>query len=134
MSWKQWSEDGYGYPLYNKTNLRKILKFIAENTEYKEIEDCESRYDAYDIMDQCCADTIAEIINRNEECTVFRGYRSDCDTNQEECIGAEPMYPWTLSEKDKTLTKEDVRKILIKYAEILGIEEEPTYFEAYYCG
>ena len=134
MSWHTWTEDGYGYPLFNDNNLRKVLKFIAENTEYKEIEDCETDYDASDIMGQCCADTVADIINGREQLTIFRGYPSCGDTNQEEYIGVEPLYPWTMSENDKDLTKEEANKILCKYAALLGIEEVPDYFEANYCG
>lgn len=134
MSWQAWTEDGYGYPLFNENNLKKVLKFIADSTSYKELIDCEDSYDAYDIMGQCCADTIAEIINERENLTLFRGYTTCGETDQEEHIGAEPVYPWRLSENDRLLTKEKVNQILTKYAEVLGIEEAPYYFEAYYCG
>lgn len=134
MSWHSWTEDGYGYPLFNEHNLRSVLEFIADNTEYKEVLDCETDYDAYDIMGQCCADTIAEIINKRERLTIFRGYTTCGDTDQEEYLGVEPAYPWSMSENDKQLTKERANSILIKYANILGIKEAPDYFEASYCG
>lgn len=134
MSWHAWTENGYGYPLFNENNLKKVLKFIADNTEYKELTDCENEYEACDIMGQCCADTIAEIINEQEQLSVFRGYTACGDTDQEEHIGLEPLYPWSLSENDRLLTKEKANQILVKYAEMLGIEETPEYFEACYCG
>jgi len=134
MSWHAWTEDGYGYPLFNENNLRKILQFIAENSDYQELLDCETDYDAYDIMGQCCADTIAEIINEREQLSVVRGYTTCGDTNQDECLGIEPVYPWSMNENDKKLTKEKANQILVKYANILGITEPPEYFEANYCG
>ena len=132
MSWSAWSDNGFGYELFNDHNMKKVFKFIADSTDYKEVENCEDPFDAEQIMDQCCAYTVADIINNEENCDLFCGYISCGDTNQEECIGVFPRYPWEKPKKD--LSKEEIVKILEKYAKLLDIDECPDYFEAYYCG
>jgi hypothetical protein len=78
--------------------------------------------------------SVGSIINQLEGTTVFRGYASCGDTDQEEMIGIEPTYPWLMNEKDRMLTKEKVTAILEKYAAILGVTQNPDDFEASYCG
>lgn len=135
MSWKAWTESGYGYPLFNDSNFRTVINFIAQHQKNDSgVINAVDAYDAYEYLDQSCAEEVADIINRLECYNVFRGYCSDGDTNQEEYIGVEPMYSWNMGVRDISLTKEKANEILVKYANLLGIEETPEYFDAYYCG
>ena len=135
MSWKAWTESGYGYPLFTDSNFRTVVNFIAQHQKNDSgITNAQDAMDAYEYLDQSCAEEVADIINRLEGYRVFRGYCSNGDTGQDEYIGVEPMYPWSMTAKDLELSKEKANELLCKYAEILGIEEAPEYFDAYYCG
>ena len=139
MSWSNWSEQGYGFKLFNGKNDMQVLQFIRSNSRHKisdqdakDLINVEASYD--DIYGESACVLIAGIINEQEGYTVFTGYPECGNTDQEEMIGVYLSYPWNLTEKDWTLTKEKARMILKKYANILGIKEEPKYFDAYYAG
>lgn len=145
MRMKYWTEDGYGMHLFTAGNAEKIYRFIAE--ESPELLPSEEEYcdainsgfeDCCDILWDCLGEPaswhIANRINKLEGTTVFKGYASCGDTDQEEMIGVEPCYPWTANKVDRSLTKEKANAILMKYAEILGIDDVPEYFEAEYVG
>lgn len=134
MSWRAWTEDGYGYPLFNETNFKTVMKFIADEKNDPEVLKCEDEFDFKDLWSACPAEIVAEIINEKEGYNVFYGYDSCGDTNQEEYIGVNTSYPWVFMRDNALLTKEKANEILEKYAEVLGINESPEYFEAYYCG
>ena len=148
MSMQSWTEYGYGFPLNSGDNIEAIKKFICENSsieglppEYQIPEDmkagimeCDETYWIYVLLKVYTSSIVAAIINDKEGTTLFRGYGSCGDTDQEEMIGAEPLYPWMMNEKDMTLTEERVDEILVKYAGILGIDEEPYSFNAAYYG
>ena len=148
MSMQSWTELGYGIPLNCGDNIEAIKKFICENTrsdsenprlrltdEVKTaIMACNDTEAIYDAAYNWASSIVADIINDKEGTTLFRGYGSCGDTDQEEMIGAEPLYPWMMNEKDMTLTEERVDEILVKYAGILGIDEEPYSFNAAYYG
>lgn len=142
MSMHNWSEDGFGVPLFTGHNDMLIYKFIADNDEncpslneyYDAVEQDGDQFDLCDFMDEPPSWIVAGIINKLENVTVFKGYCSCVDTDQEEMIGIEPTYPWVMSAKEKTLTYEKAVEVLKKYSKILGIKDEPEYFEAYYCG
>lgn len=139
MSWSNWSEQGYGFKLFNGKNDRQVLQFIRRNVR-REISDQEAEdlihvevpyADIYG--DDACV-MVAGIINDLEGYRIFSGYIECGNTDQEEMIGVYPSYPWNMTEKDKTLTEQKARDILKKYANILGITERPDYFDAYYAG
>ena len=148
MSSRSWTEEGYGMKLFDGDNSEAIKKFICDNTradhpnEWLRITDEQKaqimRWDdsdaVYAVLDNCPSGIIAEIINTMEGTSIFRGYAPDCDTDQEEMIGAEPVYPWYMNEKDKTLTEEQVKEILVKYAAMFGNHLEPEHFDAEYYG
>ncbi len=140
MSWQTWSETGYGYQLFNGKNDKQILQFIRKNSDREiseqEAEDLINDNASYLAIygEDACA-MIARIIDSVEGYTVFKGYIECGNTDQEEMIGIEPVYPWHLfTEKDMALTEQKAYSILKKYANILGITEQPDYFDAYYAG
>lgn len=140
MSWQTWSEPGYGYQLFNGKNDRQILQFIRQHADRKisdqDAGDLISNNASYlDIYGEDACVMIAGIIDSIEGYTVFRGYIECGNTDQEEMIGVEPVYPWHFfKEKDIVLTEQKAHSILKKYANILGITEEPHYFDAHYAG
>lgn len=138
MSMHAWTEPGYGFKLWTGKNFRTVCDFIKNNDDSVVIPDDvieeEDEFSLEEELGAPASDVVASIINEKEDYTVFRGYRACGDTEQEEMLGIEPSYPWWLSDKDKTLTKEDADAILAKYAEILGIDEAPDTFNAEYIG
>lgn len=143
MSMRHYTEDGYGIPFNSHHNKEKIIRFLYDHGQLPPGETPDSLLEAmsedpylsmWEFFSECPSDMVARVINKIEGTTIFRGYWECGDTDQEEMIGVEPCYPWTMNEKDRSLTKEDATAILIKYAEILGIEDAPEYFEAYYVG
>lgn len=139
MSWQNWSEQGYGFQLFNGKNDRQVLDFIRSNSKCKisdiDAEDLLSGDASYmDICDNSASVIIAGIINSREKYSVFVGYIECGNTGQEEMIGVCPGYPWLMNRRDKELTLEKADSILKKYADILGITEEPEFFDAYYAG
>lgn len=144
MSMKTWTEEGFGMLLFTEHNEDKVCEFIKKyNPELLPTEDelksaLESGEEIGDILQDSLGEPVswhvANIINDLEGTTVFKGYASCGDTNQEEMIGIEPFYPWTGNEVDRALTKDTATAILNKYARILGIKEEPEYFVAEYFG
>ena len=140
MSMKNWSESGYGYELLNDDNWKNIVDFILQNTtqdftdeQKQEMYECEDEFYLEDIIDNPVAWSIADYINKAEGMTIFRGYQSCADTDQETMIGIEPCYPWGLTANDM-ITQNEADGLLAKYAEILGITDAPNYFEAEYFG
>ena len=157
MSMKSWSEDGYGYPLLTGDNLNAIKDFIISNKndpkvinsepetsslvrtltapDFEEnLKACEDEYEMNDVLDEPLPWMIAKIINALEETTCVMGYDSCGDTNTEMHIGVSKSYPWYMNEKDKTMTENDAKKLLEKYAKLLNITEEPDYFDLEYFG
>lgn len=139
MSMKSWTEPGYGFKLYNGRNLGRIKDFLVENQDvYKKkpftegeleaIRDAEDEYDLADYFDDPIPWVVAEIIRYKEGVTDIKGYQDDGDTDQEAMLGIEPSYPW----HTKYRTKEECNAVLKKYADILGITEEPDFFRAEY--
>ena len=145
MSMKSWTEEGYGFSLYNGKNLENIKSFIIDNCKFRldfsysfnneEIEAIKAAEDLEDIREITSDPTswiVAAIINDKEfTWSAVMGYDSCGDTDQDEMIGIAPIYPWN---PNQTITKEKATEVLEKYAKILGIEEEPDYFEAEYYG
>lgn len=140
MSMRTWTEDGYGYPLFNVYNLDQIKKFIIDNDlrkytveELLAIKSADDEFELGYCIDDPVPWKVADIINRLEGITVIKGYQDDGDTDQEAMIGIEPCYSWTMNENDPK-TKEEADVLLNKYAEILGITVKPDYFIAEYFG
>ena len=148
MSSKSWTECGFGMLLNDGDNIEAIKKFICDNTQADSIHhelrlsdelkakvmECQDTGEIYEVLDLWPSCVIAEIMNVKEGVTLFRGYPPDCDTDQEEMIGAEPMYPWYMNEKDKTLTQDQAKEMLMRYADMYGNHIEPEYFDADYYG
>ncbi|MBR3517889.1 MAG: hypothetical protein IKM88_16020 [Lachnospiraceae bacterium] len=140
MSMKSWTEEGYGAPLLNGDNLEDVLRFVIDHSDLRydtekaeKLLACENEWDANDVLDKPLPWVVAEIINRLEGTTVFKGYQDDGDTNQEMMIGIAPAYPWQMTEKDR-MTEEEATEILNKYLEEMGLDEIADYFDAEYCG
>ena len=144
MSMRSWTEDGFGMLLFTNHNEKHVYQFIAQHnaellpTENELQEALDAGEEFGDILWEYLGEPaswyVANAINKTEGTTIFKGYASCGDTGQEEMIGAEPCYPWTMNEVDWSMTKEKVCDLLQKYADILGIDEVPEYFEAEYFG
>ena len=149
MSSKTWTEHGFGVKLFTDNNEKQVFAFIANNLDLLEyinevpkirtaLENC-ADYDEYsnimiNTLYEYPCDAVAGIINRKEGTTIFRGYRPDGDTDQEEMIGAEPMYPWDMNDRDRSISYEETKSILKKYAAEIGQNEDPYDFDAEYYG
>ena len=144
MSMKSWTEEGFGVSLFTGHNEDKVYGFLKQyNPELLPTADelksaLESGEEIGDILQESFGEPaswhIANIINDLEGTSVFKGYDSCGDTDQEEMLGIEPCFPWTMNRVDLSLTKFKAAEMLRKYTEILGIEEEPEYFTAEYFG
>ena len=146
MSMKSWTEPGFGFCLFNskEDNSNSIMRFIADNSpegtftdeQRQALRDSNDMETFYEIADdpQACR-VIAEIINAREGTTIVKGYASDGDTDQEEMLGIEPCYPWSMNDKDKAMTEDGAVKLLQKYGkQFNGDWENIDYFDAEYCG
>lgn len=135
MSYHTWSTDGFGFCVDDiKTTPERVLKLAALNedtlSDLREYlaaiyengyKDEELEMDDFDDFEgNACAMGLSAIINdviENEISVVFAddfdgiGYILYC-----------PSYPWSLQEKEKNLTKEDVKAIFNKYIAILTDE------------
>ncbi len=134
MSRKSWTEEGYGFALNG--NTAKIAEFLIANGDYdedtqEEMRECEDFIELEEYIEDPIPWAIANIINKIEGAELVKGYRSCGDTNQEEMLGIEPLYPWQM---EKPLTKDEADALLKKYAGLLGITQEPDYFTAEYFG
>lgn len=142
MSMKSQTEPGYGFELFNGKNLNKIKDFLIQNQEVyakepladediEDIRDAEDEFDLADYFDDPVPWVVAQIIRAKEgECCGIKGYQSDGDTDQEAMLGIGPSYPWQTQYR----TKEECDALLKRYADILGIDEEPDFFDAEYYG
>lgn len=142
MSMQHWTEEGFGFPLNTVDNDEAIFTFINAYgkehyswEEFREVkEDAEYGDALWEFFGEPVSYIVADIINDLEGLTVVKGYAPCGDTDQEEMIGIEPCFPWTINEKDRQLTREKAEAILEKYAGMLLIDEHPDYFEAQYFG
>lgn len=144
MSMRSWTEEGFGMLLFTEHNEDKVYEFLKKyNPELLPTEDelqealddgGEICYILWEFIGEPASWHVANIINELEGTTIFKGYAPCSDTDQEEMIGVEPGYPWTMNDVDRSLTKVKIMEILNKYARILGIKEVPEYFTAEYCG
>lgn len=138
MSWRSWTEQGYGFPLYTGKNLGALKKFLMKretnNKIATEIRDAEDETDLEDVLGDPVSWTVAGIIRSETGYESFIGFTSCGDTNFEEHIGFCADHPWRFKGKDAAMTLEDAQKVLEKYAAELEIDTEPDYFEAEYCG
>ena len=135
MSWHSWTEDGYGIPL---GDIEHVKKFLIKREKDKDIVANLKRVDDFseieDIYGDPAAWVVAGIIKHETGYDSLIGFMCCGDTNFEDHLGFTPQFPWALKEKDKGLTIDKADKILKKYARELGVDEEPDYFMAEYCG
>ena len=137
MTGENWSEECYGYPLFTADNFRKVVDFIIENDEkeytpeqIEAMKECEDEFDLEEFTDYPVSWRVAEIINRLEGTTVFRGFIPCGDTDLDSHIGVGTIWPWS----ESRMSKEKIDEILAKYAGILGIEKEPDELVLEYYG
>ena len=136
MSMRSWSEYGYGFALFNGSNLKSVVDFIIENTEL-DIEgknallDSHDEWEIYDVLGESASQVVSDIINNKEGIRDVCGYDSCSDTDQVQMIGIAPSYPW-LNQKNMSL--DEANNLLCRYADMLGITDAPDYFEASYFG
>lgn len=135
MSYHTWSTDGFGFCVDDiKTTPERVLKLAALNEEtlndlreyldaiyedgYKDkdltmddFSDFEGNYGEHGL-----STILREVIEK--ELPIVFADDFDCVNYILYC----PSYPWTLHEKEKSLTKDDVEEILTKYIKILTDE------------
>ena len=139
MSMKSWTENGYGYCIEG-ADLHKTVNFIIQHTNYdedavKELKEVNDFEEVRDITDEPVCNILADIINELEDFGNMAGFDCDGDTDQPMMLGIEPAMPWFFKKNAKSIiSQEQADAILNKYAETLGITEEPDYFEAEYFG
>ena len=139
MSWRAWTEEGFGIQLLTGDNLDAIKAFVRkridqEDDRIDEIDELEDEYDFYDMFDEPLAHLIAGFIRDETGYNSICGYDSCGDTNSPAYIGFCTGEPWSFEGKDKTLTKYKAIEVLNKYAKELEIDMVPDYFTAEYCG
>lgn len=160
MSSHAWTEDGVGFALFQMKkdytqieDMETVLSFICDNLHkirevdsemLEEICSCRTPGEYFECMEEYPSETIAEIINKEENTSLFCGFSPDMtpymlDDQSAKIYGVErlgvgPVYPWLLSEKDKAMTKEKAFEILAKYAKLFGREPIIDRFEARYFG
>lgn len=144
MSWQQWTESCFGYPLFNGHNFGKVLSFITNHINLvisdedersgflNDISVATNEQEFFDIAQESMAWYVAGIMNKLDGCHDFCGFDScgNCDT--EEYIGFSRSYPWEFSPKYQK--QEDAIAALKKFAAELGIEGDPEYNDLYYAG
>lgn len=142
MSYHTWSTDGFGFCVDDiKTTPERVLKLAAlnkktlndlreyldsiyedgykdENLIMDDFDDFEGNYG-----DQGLSTILREVIET--EIPIVFADDFDCVNYILYC----PSYPWTLKEKEKDLTKDDVKEILTKYIKILT--DEPIDIDFY---
>ena len=136
MSWSAWTENGFGFPLLNDHNEKKIKEFLIkrldlEDDRVQKVIEAEDPWEYHELFDQPLSWTIAKMIQEETGCKLITGYDSCGDTDQEEYIGICQEYPWNIETK---MTKEEAISMLSKYAKELGVDARPEYFTAEYCG
>lgn len=144
MSSMSWTEPGYGFSLYNGSNMDEVKEFLINNKEFSgdyadaflnvsddDIRDASEEYELQELLGNPVSYIIVEIMNKKENCIMFKGYKSCADTDQPEMLGIEPLYPW---QQGQPRSREECDALLNKYAVQLGITEKPTYFSAEYWG
>lgn len=151
MSMSSWTENGYGYELFNGNNFGKVKEFILQ--EFKSQRDNAKQEDQFSYnekidlleaateeieLEEICKEAvshfIAGCINSRENISMCSGFCACGETDEYERIGLTPTYPWYYDNEDKNMTEEKAKEIMKKYAEILGITEEPEYFSQEYYG
>lgn len=138
MSWRTWTNSGYGFYTQDITenNLYKFLKNhptddkllteILADIEEK-LEENNLDLDILDIdedfRDRTDSYSIAEIIGCiiRKETGINIGY-SGCDDYGDEALLYSPRYPWEMEENDHNLTQDNIAKTLNPYAKELGVE------------
>lgn len=142
MSMQTWTEDGFGYELYNADNFETVKNFCIREAKknpnphirFAELEKAEDSADLDDALNQPVPCFIAEILNKKEDTDLFAGYMTCGDTDAPDRIGITTVYPWQIKEKDRKRSQEEWIDILKKNAIILGIKENPDYFSHEYFG
>ncbi len=135
MSFSTWSEDGYGFPLFNDKNFKNIKQFIIDNNDgFYDIEELNKAKDQDDletVINDNISIVIADMINEIEDMGIFCGYSAGEES--EEMIGITPIYSWSAKPND-IITRDKADELLSKYAQKLGITEKADFFEVKYCG
>lgn len=144
MSWHQWTESCFGYPLFNGHNFGKVLSFITDHINLvisdeddrsgflNDISVVTNEQEFFEIAEESMASYVAWIMNKLDGCYDFCGFDSCCNCDTEEHIGFSRSYPWEFSPKYRK--QEDAIAALKKFAAELGIEGNPEYNELYYAG
>ena len=144
MSMICWSEEGYGFELFNGSNCKTIIEFIIqanhENFTQDEVEELRELAKTDDIqglddfLDAPVSWVVADAINEIEQFSLIKGYQSSEKDDTGQYIGIDPRYPWSLSDAERKLTKSDCDDLLDKYAKMLGISCAPDFFILHYSG
>ena len=142
----------YGYGFHTDCEEKKLIDFIKNHKEffckteeekdlYRKITtdfecDLENMLDGYKSDNGCSEGPGAVIENIMSRETgirfLYAPANDECGT--ESAVLFTEGYPWQLNKIEKSLTAESLNKICEKYAEELGIIEEPDYLAQEYYG
>ncbi|MDE6852146.1 MAG: hypothetical protein K2J67_06610 [Lachnospiraceae bacterium] len=135
MSYTSWHTYGYGVCLSRLEcdSMERMEKLLELAPEYHKSvqnwlrEQCIAKPDVDDILESD-QEYHLELQNVILEAENIQFTACD-DYNSETYLVYEPSYPWNISEKERSLTEETLRRILAKYISILTDE----VFEVDYC-
>lgn len=132
----------FGFKLFNLNNVSTVIDFVVSNgkclgflglneEEVEQIRELAKtrEFEAIkDLIGEPVSWAVADIINDIEAISLITGL----ETNGNELIGIDPRYAWALSENDAAifLSYEGSVALLNKYAELLGITDNPTFIES----
>lgn len=133
MGMRNWSEQGYGYTLFNDNNFQCIIDFWVSHGDYdrEELSKCETEYDLDEVCSDQASHAVASIIQSETNIPYIFGF--DRSEYSKQHIGIGPVYPWNVEAGD-LISQKHVHTILKEYAHELGITENPDYFECEYFG
>lgn len=150
---------GYGFDLYAEGDIIKLIKFfishkgsfarlypdLADDDLVKELSDLAQQLEdqtiepvaVYEYLEIVLAfdleEKIAAIINLEEGTKNFKGYPRNDDFGTDAGIMFQTTYPWEYNEVEKKFCAADVKRILFKYADEIGVPKcQVSHKELFY--
>lgn len=129
----------YGYQILNGNNFDNVKSFIADRISDPKsslVKDAANEFEIEEIMGATVSELIAAFINCDEKCTEFAGITAlDESCNDGDTVETDE-YVCFLLRRDgydvfgsKFTDRESQKAVLEKWAEILGVSEEPKEYD-----
>ncbi len=153
MIYRTWSERGYGFEIFNGSNMDAVKNYLIEHCQKyihpfdyvqkkyidfceqtkEEILNAEDEYELAEITGEGgCSYCIAEYLNEKYNTNIFAGYAPSDIAETADYIGVAPLYPWQIK---GSITKEQAEEILETLATELEMEgKEIDDFDIEYGG